>query len=122
MIKYIIKKQESFTDHAEICDIPAAGGGVYGQGVQGFQVDFDIEVKHGMGVDFHIVFQNIERNDGMKAYGLFDMMPAIQFGCDADESHKLEVLLDYSDNYTWIIEGLTEIAEKECKEWFNLNK
>lgn len=116
-----ILKTETFVDYAEI--VPKYGQGCNyetGKCVEGFQVDFDINVtlKSGNSKNFHIVFQSLDRSDNMRAYGSCEMSTAGEYGCDADESADLDEFAGYDEE---IIEILQDKAEKLCKEWFEEN-
>ena len=113
-----ILKTESFTDFATIA--PKFGQGCNyetGKCVEGFQVDFSIEVEktNGEKERFHIAFQSLERSDNMSAYSSSEMSPAAKYGCDSDEV----ALGEFSDYDEEILNVLQEKAEKECKEWFD---
>ena len=112
-----ILTESEFTDMAEIVDKFGQG---CGKCVDGFQVDFDINVtlKSGNSKNFHIVFQSIDRSDNMRAYGSFEMTTGSKYGCDDD----LEELLDFTDYDEEILEILQDKAEKLCKKWFDCNK
>lgn len=120
-----ITSEESFSDGAEIVD-------KYGQGcnyptgkcVEGFQVDFDVEItlKSGISKKFHIVYQSEERTDNMRAYGPSGMSRACIFGCDADESEDLvDFLEDNDESEEEILNYLNDRAEELCREWFLAN-
>ena len=113
-----ILNAETFADEARIVS-------KYGQGcnyetgkcVEGFQVDFSIEVEktNGEKERFHIAFQSLERSDNMSAYSSSEMSPAAKYGCDSDEV----ALGEFSDYDEEIFNALQEKAEKECEEWFD---
>jgi hypothetical protein len=115
-----ILNAETFADEARIVS-------KYGQGcnyetgkcVEGFQVDFTIEVEKpdGEKKTFHIAFQSLDRTDNIRAYSSFEMSPASKYGCDSDEV----ALSEFSDYDEEILHVLQEKAEKECKEWFKNN-
>jgi len=116
-MKVEIKNYESFTDYAEIVSIYGQGCNYETKkGVDGFQVDFDIEAtnKNGEKSQFHIVLQSFERTDNIMAYNGYEMSTASKYGCDADESTELEEFMDYEDG---IFDEIFEIAETECKNW-----
>ena len=113
-----ILKTESFTDFATIA--PKYGQGCNyetGKCVEGFQVDFTIEVEKPdrEKKTFHIAFQSLDRTDNIRAYSSFEMSPAAKYGCDSDEV----ALGEFSDYDEEILNVLQEKAEKECKEWFD---
>ncbi|NLD93001.1 MAG: hypothetical protein GX639_10065 [Fibrobacter sp.] len=116
-----ILKEEAFEDMAEIA-LKYGQGCNYetGRCVDGYQVDFDVEVtlKTGETEKFHIVFQSLDRSDNMRAYSSSEMSTAAKYGCDADESVKLNNFTGYDEE---IIEILQDKAEKLCKEWFDSN-
>jgi hypothetical protein len=117
-----ILKTETFVDNAEI--VPKYGQGCNyetGKCVEGFQVDFDIKVslKSGEFKQFHIVFQSLDRSDNLRAYSSSEMSTAAKYGCDADESVKLDNFTGYDEE---IIEHLKNNAEKLCKEYFDNNQ
>ena len=116
-----ILSERAFEDEAKIvskygqgCNYPT------GKCVEGYQVDFSIEVtlKTGESKKFYIVFQSLERSDNLRAYSSSEMSTAGQYGCDDDES---EELLEFTDYDNEIIEILENKAEKLCKEWFDNN-
>ena len=117
-----ILSERAFEDEAKIVS-------KYGQGcnyetgkcVDGYQVDFDINVtlKSGNSKNFHIVFQSLDRSDNMRAYSSSEMSTAAKYGCDADESVKLYNFTGYDEEIFEILQGK---AEKLCKEWFDDNK
>ena len=111
-----ILTESEFIDMAEIVD----KFGHVGKCVDGFQVDFDINVtlKSGNSKNFYIVFQSIDRSDNMRAYGSFEMTTGSKYGCDDD----LEELSDFTDYDEEILEILQGKAEKLCKKWFDDNK
>lgn len=116
-----ILSEETFTDCAHI--EPKYGQGCdyeTGKCVEGFQVDFSIEImlKTGESRKFHIVYQSRDRSDNMRAYGTYEMTSAAKYGCDADESADLDEFAGYDEE---IIEILQDKAEKLCKEWFDSN-
>lgn len=118
-MKIEILSSDTFTDFAQIVDI-------YGQGcnyptkagVDGFQVDFEIEATNNEGEteQFHIVYQSKERSDNIMAYNGFEMSTAGQYGCDSDESSSLEKFMGYQDG---IFDELEAKAEMLCEEWFD---
>jgi hypothetical protein len=117
-----ILSEETFTDCAHI--EPKYGQGCNyetGKCVEGYQVDFDINVtlKSGNSKNFHIVFQSLDRSDNMRAYSSSEMSTAAKYGCDADESVKLDNFTGYDEE---IIEHLKNNAEKLCKEYFDNNQ
>lgn len=115
-----ILSERAFEDEAKIVS-------KYGQGcnyetgkcVDGYQVDFSIEVtlKTGESKKFHIVFQSLDRSDNLRAYGSCEMSTAGKYGCDEDS----EELMDFTGYDEEIIEHLKNIAERLCKEWFDNN-
>lgn len=111
-----ILKEEAFEDMAEIA-LKYGQGCNYetGRCVDGYQVDFDVEVtlKTGETEKFHIVFQSLDRSDNMRAYSSSEMATAGQYGCDSDED-KLDRFTDSDEE---IIDILQKKAEKSCKEW-----
>lgn len=116
-----ILKTETFVDEAKIVDKFGQGSNrPTGKCVEGFQVDFDINVtlKSGNSKSFHIVFQSLDRSDNMRAYSSSEMSTAAKYGCDADESADLDEFAGCDEE---IIEILQDKAEKLCKEWFDSN-
>ncbi len=116
-----ILKTEVFLDNAEIVDKFGQGSNCpTGKCVEGFQVDFDINValKSGNSKNFHIVFQSLDRSDNMRAYSSSEMSTAAKYGCDADESEELDIFTSDEE----IIEHLKNNAEKLCKEYFDNNQ
>lgn len=108
-----ILSEETFVDYAEIVS-------KYGQEyVEGFQVDFSVEVtlKTGESRKFHIAYQSRDRSDKLRAYGSCEMSTAGKYGCDEDS----EELVDFTGYDEEIIEILKDKAEKLCKEWFDNN-
>ena len=116
-----ILSERAFEDEAKIVS-------KYGQGcnyetgkcVDGYQVDFSIEVtlKTGESKKFHIVFQSLDRSDNLRAYGTSEMTTGSKYGCDEDS----EELMDFTGYDEEIIEILQGKAEKSCKEWFDNNQ
>lgn len=117
--KYRDEKREEID--ADIFDDDAVVVDVFGQGshtstkkgVEGFQVDFDVEVS---GKAFHIVFQSEDRSDNIKAYNGHEMQRATIYGCDSDESEELLELLEHDYSLINYLEGR---AAQLCKEWLN---
>lgn len=108
-----ILSERAFEDEAKIVS-------KYGQEyVEGFQVDFSIEVtlKTGESRKFHIAYQSRDRSDKLRAYGSCEMSTAGKYGCDEDS----EELMDFTGYDEEIIEILQGKAEKLCKEWFDNN-
>ena len=117
-----ILKTETFVDNAKIVDKFGQGSNrPTGKCVEGFQVDFSIEVtlKTGESKKFYIVFQSLDRSDNIRAYGTYEMTGAAKYGCDSDESADLDEFAGYDEE---IIEILQDKAEKLCKEWFDNNQ
>ena len=56
-----------------------------------YQVEFSVLAYD---KEFLVIFQSEERNDSMKAYCQYGVASGINYGCDADESYKLELYLD----------------------------
>lgn len=116
-----ILSERAFEDEAKIVS-------KYGQGcnyetgkcVEGYQVDFDINVtlKSGNSKNFHIVFQSLDRSDNLRAYSSSEMTTASKYGCDEES----EELLDFTDYDQEIVDILENKAEKLCKEWFDNNQ
>ena len=109
----------------EVYDDDAVIVSKYGQGcnyetgkcVDGYQVDYDIEVtlKTGESRKFHIVYQSRNRSDNFRAYSSSEMTTAGKYGCDEES----EELLEFTDYDNEILEILEQKAEKLCKEWFD---
>jgi hypothetical protein len=115
-----ILSEETFTDCAHI--EPKFGQGCNyetGKCVEGFQVDFSVEVtlKTGESRKFHIAYQSRDRSDNIRAYSSSEMTTASKYGCDEES----EELLNFTDYDNEIIEILENKAEKLCKEWFDNN-
>ena len=116
----ILLKEEVLTDSAEIVKIYGQGcTHSTGVGVSGFQVDFDVRVKNNLGEsrEFHIVYQEDDRSDNMKAYCGFEMQKAANLGYDADESCEMSDFLDYSSECESFFFLLNERAEDLCCEF-----
>lgn len=129
-MKYNITNTETVEDNAEIGDVFGQGcHSPTGQGVSGFQVDFELVVtrEDGEAKTFNVVFQNSDSNDNLKAYTGFEMETAASLGCDADESAEIHDFLDSSDYTSYseagqkLIEELCEKAEELCEKWFDEN-
>lgn len=124
LIKVITKS----TDNGEMCmKIQSTKKfddlvGIDNQGrLIGFQVDISILVSNLLGDTkaFTIIFQNENRTDGIMAYSDYGMDTANKFGCDADESAKLESFLDETEEYDKHLDILNEliyIADHCAKE------
>jgi hypothetical protein len=116
-----ILSERAFEDEAKIVDKFGQGSNrPTGKCVEGYQVDFDINVtlKSGESKQFHIVFQSLDRSDNLRAYGTYEMTGAAKYGCDSDESE----LLEFTDYDNEIIEILKNNSEKLCKEYFDNNQ
>ena len=77
-----------------------------GKCVEGFQVDFSIEITlktGGESKQFHIVFQSLDRSDNLRAYGSCEMSTAGKYGCDEDSEELLE-FTDYDNEIIEILE------------------
>lgn len=118
-MKYQVIAQEVYADNACVVEI-------YGQGcnyptktgVDGFQVDFDIEVEIDGGTEeFHVVYQSEDRSDNMYGYSRFGMETADKFGCDADESTRLAGMLEWDSRWEQIDSDLSDKAAMLCREW-----
>ena len=117
-----ILKTESFTDNAEVVSIYGQGCSYETKkGVDGFQIDFDIEVTNDKEEiqEFHVVYQSMERSCNMMAYNGVEMSTAKMYGCDSDESRQAIEFCDDDDN---ALVELEEIATKLCREWLDNNK
>lgn len=113
----MVLNHETCNDFAKIVNIHGQGcNNPTGKGVEGFQVDFDVlAIKGEESKSFHIVFQTMERNDNLRAYNGIDMAPACYHHWDIDDG---EYLIEFLDWKRRIFNEMTEIAEKQCKEWF----
>jgi len=67
----------------------------------GFQVEMNVTVinKNGDKKDFHLVFQNEERNNQLQCYSNYGMASSAVYGCDADETPELEEWLSETKEY-----------------------
>lgn len=114
-----ILNQETFSDFAKVVGICGQGCNYETKkGVEGFQVDFDIEVTNDNNAtnEFHVVYQSLERSDSIMAYNGVEMSTARRYGCDSDESSEVVAFVDYDDNF---LDELEEIAVSECKKWLD---
>jgi hypothetical protein len=115
-----VKNIETNTDFAEIVDVSGSCNS-YVKGVNGFQVDMDIEylldnVVH----KFHIILQTEEKNDDLRAYTGVEMYFAKCYGCDYDESEDFWELLEdkeMHDEKEEIEEYLIHKAEYLCEKY-----
>ena len=115
-----ILNQETFTDYAQVVDIFGQGCNYpTKKGVEGFQVDFDIEVTNDTGEtqQFHVVYQSLERSDNIMAYNGVEMTAAGCYGCDADESDEIWGFIDEDSYKNDFLDDIEEIATRECREW-----
>ena len=115
-IKIEVRSIDTFTDNAKI-----------GEYVDGFEVNIDLEatLADETSKSFTVVFQSADRANKMQAHGPADMWFGQHYGADWDESGKLAKFVGYEDCYkAWdeIAEFLTDIAESECKKWYDDNK
>ncbi len=119
--KMAIFNREIYDDCAQIVDIFGQGCNYpTKQGVDGFQVDFLIQLENTEGdkTTFTIIFQSDDRADNLKGYNGFEMSTAKRLGCDCDESSAAIEFMDYEQNW---LDELCDIAELECKNWFDEN-
>jgi len=119
-----ILREETFTDCAEVVDIYGQGCNYpTKKGVDGFQVDFDIEVTNDTykTKEFHITYQNDERTDNITAYNGIEMSTGARFGCDADESRLVFKFLCVDESESDILDILEDKAIELCREWLNNN-
>lgn len=120
-IQFNILRQETFTasdmmlDDQALTELGGCSDNGSELGLGAWQIEFDVEVTNQENdtKKFTVVFQPEERSDGMKNYSGYDVAPATLYGCDADESGKLEAFCDYDDS---VINALRDIAWKKAKE------
>ena len=126
-IKVDVRSIETFTDNAVIRKFSPYHHST-GDYVDGFEVNIEVDatLADGTSKSFTVVFQSADRSNKLLAHGLADMWFAQHYGADWDESGKLaEFVYSSEDCYKdWdeIAEFLTDIAESECKKWYDDNK
>ena len=108
-IKVDVRSINTFTDNAKIVKS--------GEYVEGFEVNIDVEatLADGTSKSFTVVLQSADMTVEF----------AQHYGADWDESGKLAKFVGYEDCYeAWdeIAEFLIDIAESECKKWYDDNK
>ena len=109
-IKIDVRSIDTFTDNAKIVEF----GRDY---VEGFEVSIKVDatLADGTSKSFKVVLQSADMTVEF----------AQHFGADWDESGKLAKFVGYEDCYEdWdeIAEFLIDIAESECKKWYDDNK
>lgn len=111
-----ILKTQTFDELAELVEFNNSIT-VHDKVLDGYQVEFDISATNSEGETktFHIIYQNVERYDSMTAYNGYEMTEATQYGCDADESRKLEVFMNWDSG---IFESMRSAANELAKEHF----
>ena len=87
-------------------------GSKYDVGLGDYLVHFTIEAKNGFGEEkeFFVVFETLERNDGLRAYSGYEMI--ISESQSDDQSDDLIKFLDYDDS---VLNELKEYAESFAK-------
>ena len=122
-IKIDVRSINTFTDNAEILEF-SSDHYSRGEYVEGFEVNIDVDatLADGTSKSFTVVFQSTDRSDEMQSHGLADMWFGQHFGADWDESGKLEKFVRSSEDWDEIGEFLIDIAESECKKWYDDNK
>lgn len=61
---------------------------------------------------FSVAYQPEERNNQLKHYSGYEIVPAHLYGCDADESKRLE---EFCNHNSTVLEQLYEIAKSKAK-------
>ena len=125
-IKIEVRSINTFTDNAKILKFNLHNHSA-GDYVEGFEVNIDVDatLADGTSKSFTVVFQSADRLDKMRAHGQAAMCFAQHHGAEWDESAKLAKFVGYEDCYeAWdeIGEFLINIAESECKKWYDDNK
>jgi len=125
-IKIEVRSIETFTDNAKILEF-SSDHYSRGEYVDGFEVNIDVDatLADGASKSFTVVLQSADRSDEMQSHGRFDMWFGQHYGADWDESGKLAKFVGYEDcckAWDEIAEFLTNIAESECKKWYDDNK
>ncbi len=125
-IKIEVRSVDAFTDNAKIVKFSPHQHS-RGDYVEGFEVNIDLDatLANGTSKSFTVILQSADRSNKMQAYGLADMLFAQYYGADWDESKKLAKFVGYEDCYKdWdeIAKFLIDIAESECKKWYEDNK
>jgi hypothetical protein len=108
-IKVEVRAIETFTDNAKIVKS--------GDYVDGFEVNIDVDatLADGTSKSFTVILQSADMTVEF----------AQHFGAEWDESGKLAKFVGYEDccvDWDEIGEFLIDIAESECKKWYNDNK
>ena len=103
----------TFTDFCEFSPLSNAATDDINQ-LENFQVDFNLEVD---GIAFLVIFQSLERRNGMMAYNGYEVTPGGHYGCDADQYHELqEYLGEDTDECQSFLAELKAIATKLSKD------
>jgi len=125
-IEIDVRSIDTFTDNAKILEF---GPYHYSRGeyVDGFEVDIDLDatLANGTSKSFTVVFQSEDRSDERQSHGPADMCFAHIFGAHWDDSGALKKFVGYEDCYEdWdeIAKFLIDVAESECKKWYDDNK
>lgn len=116
---------ENFTDFARI--VPIYGQGCSyptGYGVDGFQVNYDAQIDNGLEEKtYHLVLQNLNRDDNIMAYNGYEMASAEQYGVDADQNAAAWCFIQQNDELDAeeLLQNIIDDAEQRCKAWYNQN-
>ena len=78
--------------------------------LEGYQVDIEIKVTNEKGIEkeFNLSYQSTDRNDRLKAYCSFGVTLSARLGNDADESEKLIIFLDKTEDHDFLEKILSE--------------
>ncbi len=119
MFEYKIVKQGTCgsMDYVDADDLLSPLGGCYGtsedMGLGVFDYEFTVEVTHGETKRFVVIFQPIERYDGMRSYSGCEMTTGASYGHDGDQSTEL---IAFCGGDTKIIDDLTVLAVSAAKD------
>jgi hypothetical protein len=119
MFEYKIVKQGTCgnMDDVDADDMLSPLGGCYGTsedvGLGAFDYEFTVEVTHGETKRFVVIFQPMERYDGMRSYSGYEMTTGAQYGHDGDQSTEL---IAFCDGDTKIVDDLNMLADQVAKE------
>ena len=94
-------KLTGINEFSDLCKITENQKGKF---LEGFQVDVEIKATNKKGIEkkFNLSYQNPERNDGLKAYCSFGITLSAHMGNDADESEKLIIFLEKTEEHDFL--------------------
>jgi len=118
-MKVEILEERICDDFVEVVDLRNAATDLLE--LTGLHVEFDLKAENDQGEvkQFTIVFQSLERNDGIEAYNGHEMTTAAKYGCDADESQEFELFMGYADGIFDTLDARANAISKAMLEQFS---